>query len=328
MPITQSMLGDLLRANTQAGAEMGKAGTEASLRKYLQQNEPKIAAETETAQTNADISALEDPRVQDFIKKGGSVAAGKMHFGVDPVTHNQQNIMRGEGQAISQAQHQYNQGIPKIQSSLSAASEGLDAINDPNNKMSKGQLMGAATRALGLSRFPNKEEAKMLLPPTLQAQAAQFANWLGDDNNPLNESDRKAGGSFLKSIIDSQEQQHSTLKQNAINTAMSSPYSSGSTTIHLSTMGKPMEDMFSKVKSRYSKIPETAGPNLTATPNPGIMGKLQSFFAPKQQQQAPQQPPSPPQPPMYDFDAEDKRRATAKIQQNAQPQPPQQGQGQ
>lgn len=283
---------------------------------------PYAQADTENSKLKTYLDAFKDPQVQDVLSKGGSAKVGEVALGADPTTARVAKEKAGEAQAIAHANSHYQQGLVAIQKSLNAASEGLDAVNDPSNKMSKGQFLGAATRALGLSRFPNKEEAAQLLPPTLQGKTSQFMNWLGaEGSNPMNDADRQAANSFLQGIVKSQEDSHNILKQDSLGAAMSSPYAADSTRQHLSALGAPTDQLLTKIRSKYQNLPQTQGPNLAENPNPGPLDKLKSFFSPsggKPQQPIPtsNQAPKTPSDPIADELA---KRAAQSLNQPKQP---------
>lgn len=192
--------------------------------------------------------------------------------------------IQGDAAARMAAEKTYNSGLPKIQQSLLAASEGLDAVNDPNNKMSRGQFLGTATRALGLSRFPNAEEAKQLLPPSLQGYASEFGNWAGDTKNTMNDADVAAANSFLKSIVQTKQQEHEMLKRNALGMYQSSPFANPEGIQALSSLGSPMDEQFGTLSKKYASTPQTraTGPQQPGQPPQNVQTQptgLAGFFS-------------------------------------------------
>ena len=165
--------------------------------------------------------------------------------------------LEGDNAARMAAGKAYMSGAGKLQESTQALSEGLDAVNDPSNKMSRGQALGTLTRGLGLSRFPNKEEAAQLLPQSLQGMASEFENWAGDTKNPMNPADVAAYNSFAKSLLVSNKQQHDVVKKNAVGLYQRSPFATPQGMQEMSQMGAPMDQEFNGLQQKYAPAAQT-----------------------------------------------------------------------
>lgn len=189
-----------------------------------------------------------------------------------------QKDKQGDAAARMKANTIYNSGLPKIQQAVSAASEGLDQINDPENPMSKGMFLGAVTRSLGLSRFPNAEEAKQILPPSLQSYYSTILNGVGDNENPLTGAYKNSANQFFKGILDTAAINHKMLKQNATGAYTSSPYANDAGMQALSGLGGGMDAALAQAASKYHDISTTRGPNLSAQPPQGSVDKLRSYL--------------------------------------------------
>ncbi len=330
MSIPRSMLAELLTANTKANSDIFESAQKgaqegqneqalAKLKSYLA---PQQAGAEQAAKNKENLATLQSPQFQDQLNNGGSAAAGDLHVGADPYAHVQQNQLKGEAQAIAAANKQYASGLPKIQQVVQAAGEGLEATNDPTNPGSLGQARTLMLKAMGMNRY-NEEEAKAVLPPTLQGYVSGLFNQAGGDQTPLNEVQRQNINQFFKTQLGTAKQQHDALKANAMNAAMSSPYANPSTTpAHLQGLGAPIDQMLQTTSQRFSQVPKTQGPNLTAQPNPSVVDRLKGYLGlggASSQPPAPQQEQDP-------IAAELAKRAKGALQQQAQP--PQPGQPQ
>lgn len=273
--------------------ELAKQDKDAALKKYLQAQEPVVAGQKQTAQNESNLKTLEDPRLQDQVNNGGMAKVGDLTVGADPYAHMMGRQQNGDASARMAANKAYNSGLPKIQQVAQAASEGLDAVNDPQNIGSLGQARTLMLKAMGMNRY-NEQEAKAVLPPTLYSYASNLFNQGGADNSPLNDVQRSNVNQFFKGQLDTAASQHKMLKQNAMNMYTSSPFASQAGMQAMSGMGAPIDDMFTQAASKYKQVPQTKGPDLSGQPQPGVLDKLKSFFgggqsAPAAQtQQAPQ----------------------------------------
>lgn len=263
--------------------QIGAKGAESGFEQQGQEKLAKLKAQLEQETSDKNIENLKNLITSGTLPEGSGASltgtgGASITKGYNLLAQSNKE-KQGDAQARMKANSSYMSGLPKISQALQAASEGLNAVNDPDNKMSKGQFLGAATRALGLSRFPNREEAAQLLPPSLQGQASHFLNWTGlESENPMNDADRKAANSFLGDVLKSQQEQHENLKQNSLNIYHSSPYSNPSGEQALANLGAPVDKQFTKLMQSHQSLPTTPGPNLTAGANPSPLDKLGGFF--------------------------------------------------
>lgn len=214
--------------------------------------------------------------------------------GINPLALQNKQV-QGDSQARSAAGKAYMSGLPKIQDIATAASEGLDLSNDPQNIGSIGQARTLMLKAMGMKRY-NEQEAKAVLPSSLQGHVATIFNSAGADIDPLNEVQRSSINQFFKGQLDNAAIQHKQLKQNAMGLYTRSPYASESGLQEMGKMGAETEQAMAQAASKYKDISHTKGPNLTPHPNPGPVDKLKSFLGMGGQQpqaQAPQASPSP-----------------------------------
>lgn len=282
----------------------------AKLKQYLQDksDQQKVERDIESVRRIRGDKELYQP--------GESLKAGEISIGSDPTAHLMQANQRGEAAAIKQAQDLYSKAVPDLRKKMTAINEGLDAVNNPNDPGALGKARTAILSSMGMNRY-NENEAKAILPPNMYSTASGLFNMGGDDSNPLSDVQKKATNSFFTGQLDNIRQQHSASKQSAINAAMSSPFATQMTSQRLANLGQPEEEYLGKIATKFSNTPQTKGLDLTGqVPQQTIGQKLMNYLKP----QAPSS-----NTPMFDFDAEDRRRAASKVQQSAQ-QP--QGQGQ
>lgn len=239
---------------------------------------PKTEAAKKKAANEADIEAMQDPRLQDQLHNGGSVKVGDVTVGADPYAHMIGKQQSGDAAARMQAQKIYNSGLPKIQAVAQAAREGLDSVNDPQNIGSLGQARTLMLKSMGMNRY-NEQEAKAVLPPTLFSYASSLFNQGGDDSSPLNAAQRSNINQFFKGQLDNANTQHSMLKQNAMGVYTSSPYMTQQGMQAMSGLGAPMEASFQQAQTKYKDVPVTQGPDLTSKPTPSLFDKLRGFLS-------------------------------------------------
>lgn len=280
-----NILDSSIATGAKGGAEAATEAQKAALAKYLQAQEPDIAGQKQTAQNQANLNTLSNPQFQKLLNQGGSARVADLSAGGDPYAHAAQANMKGEASAIAQAQKTYNAGLPKIQQVGSAAAEGLEASNDPSNMGSLGQARTLMLKAMGMNRY-NEQEAKAVLPQSLQGLASNIFNMAGGDETPLNEAQRKNINQFFRGQLQSAQQQHESLKQNSLNVAMSSPFATPNTAVHLQGLGSAADNMFKQAQEKYSGVPATQGANLTAQPNPSVLDRLKGLFSPSPKTQA------------------------------------------
>lgn len=283
------LMNELTKAYLQQAGENKRSGEADRLKQFLQgqQEQSKLgqikaqsAADvaTEQGKSASDLQGLKNLRDAGLGADTTSAQVGGTHIGMDPTAKLAVGDRKGEEAAYQKAQHVYMSGLPKLQQTAQAASEGLDFTNDPKNIGSLGQARTLMLKSMGMNRY-NENEAKAVLPPTLYGAVANVFNAAGGDAAPLTENQRQNINQFFKTQLDGVKSQHDMLKQNALQNYSGSTYSNPQRAQMLGqTMGAPMESALSKSTSRYQAVPQTQGPNLTPTPNPGMVDKLKDFL--------------------------------------------------
>jgi hypothetical protein len=210
---------------------------------------------------------------------------------------------------VQDVNKQYMAGLQKIQPGADAAAEGLEAINDPKNSGSLGQARTLMLKSMGMNRY-NEQEAKAVLPSALQGVVSGLFNSVGDDQNPLNGSQKAAIGQFFQHQLDTSKNNHEMLKANVMNGYNMSQYADPARAQSMSaTLGKPFSDRLTTYADRYKAVPATGGYNPQApAPEPGMIDKLTSFLRGPQQTAAPAA-----SAPAMSFDEFKKARAAGKL---------------
>jgi hypothetical protein len=220
--------------------------------------------------------------------------------------HQAMGNQKAENGAYSDANKTYEKGLPDIQHKITAASQGLDAINDPRQIGSKGQARTLMLKAMGMNRY-NDNEASAVLPASVYSQVKTLFNnatqWngagdLNDDKNPLDPAQKQAISHFFGSVINTAKDQHDLLKQQAMQRYSGSRYADPSRAQMLQQqLGGPMDSYISKLNSKIA--PEALAPIQAPAPVApaqqqggitnlwGLLGKQQ----PQAQAPAPQGPP-------------------------------------
>lgn len=272
MPITRQDLPYIIPGMQRQVSEADAAShaeTMAKLQSYLRGQEAQSEAQR-------DISATE--QLQDRAPDSASVAYGKAHIGSDPYAKMQMQQTKGVQGAVQQVNQTYNRGLDPLQKKISAAQEGLTAINDPQNPGSLGQARTLMLRSMGMNRY-NEQEAKAVLPPTFYSAVNDMFTKGGGDTNPLNPTERSMVNQFFMNSLDRANQDHEQLKQNAINTYRVSPfYNPQQETALVNTIGGPVSQGIAKTRQMYQQVPATQGPQTTNKPLPSVLDKLKAKF--------------------------------------------------
>lgn len=264
----------------------------AKLQSYLKGQEAQ-------AETQRDIGATK--QLQDMAPDSASVAYGKAHVGSDPMAKMQMQQTKAQQGAVQQVNNTYNKGLPPLQKTISAAQEGLAAVNDPKNIGSLGTTRTLMLRVMGMNRY-NPYEASQTMPSHLLGAVTDIFNKAGGDTNPLDESQRAVSNQFFMSALDRANEDHEQLKQNAINTYRVSPfYNPQQETALVNTIGGPVSQGIAKTRQMYQQVPATQGPQTTNKPLPSVLDKLKAKFQgmggnPSSPTTPPNQPPSGPTP--------------------------------
>lgn len=152
MPISISQLPTILEANTRANAQPNEAmlqaahdTREANLRKYLQQQENVTAGAKQKSINEANLATLNDPRLQDLVREGGSVKAGDLSVGGNPYMRMAMQGPHQAAQFLKTAQGAYK----GISDQLDSAQATLDSLNQGNAASDKLALINEAHLAAG-----------------------------------------------------------------------------------------------------------------------------------------------------------------------------------
>src|SRR5271165_3208607 len=132
MALTRQQLVELAQAGAQGENPYVTGNLRANLMKYLQGMKGEQASDLATQKSElseqgkqADINRVE---TQAQAHPGLPVKAGSASIGKPSTTG-----VTGEAGAIKSTLAAYQKGLPDIQKRLSAAQEGFDLVNDPNN---------------------------------------------------------------------------------------------------------------------------------------------------------------------------------------------------
>lgn len=328
MPLTQKDLAQVLGSNNTLIGSEEESEAKQKLMQYLKgtigakgKYQPGVEAEQQNLEDDRDQERI--MKLRKALGKNGEdsdvgIKAGKLSIthGPNPGAADSAN-KRGEAHAIDQALNTYKSGKSKLDKPMQAAIEGLNSVNDPENTGSLGQARTLMLSSMGMNRY-NENEAKAVLPPAIHGMVASLMNSVGGDESPLNETQKKVVNQFFKSRLESVKRQHDSLKQDSLNAASSSPFSTPSTSSRLSGLGKSMDDALEEAQQKYSNLQTTKGPDLSGATPPSIVSKLASMLNPKA---AVAPTTAVPPTPKYDFNAEDKRRAAAKVSLGAKQEP-------
>lgn len=200
-----------------------------------------------------------------------------------------------ESGAMKHAFDTYMKAFPDVQKRAQSASEGLEAINDPNQVGSVGQAKTLMIKNLGMNRY-NQQEGNALVPTQFGQVVHQIFNAVGADNNPLTDTQRAALNSVFQNGFQQARKQHQMAKANAMQSySLSGFYDPAEGEKLKSQMGADFDQQLDAIQERYKNVPKTGGyqPGASQVPQPqdqGLLGKLGSFLgiSGKPQQQQPQ----------------------------------------
>jgi len=255
------------------------------------QNQQKADLDVDKANREQQNSLATLKQLQNEAPDGASVRVGDLSSGVDPYVAAQRKMMQGGASAIQSAVKAYQSGVPKIQDALGSAFEGLQAVNDPNNRMARGQAKTLMLKSLGMNRF-NEQEAKSLLPNSIYGSIANIGNAADNDATPLTQNEQSALNSAFMTAANTAHDKHQQLVQNVTNGYAMNPFADPSRESQLANIGAPIENSFQQKMSVFKKAP--TNPTFTGGGTPtqpqSLVDKLTSFFRPSQQGggQAPQ----------------------------------------
>lgn len=338
--ITQSMLGALLAQASQAASKGEESDSQVALHKYLQGQEPAIAGQKQAAQNAENLKTLNSPELQDLVNDGGSAKVGDLSLGGNPYAK-----MAGQGPKQAQAFIKSAQGAYKsVNDQLDASQSTLENLNLGNSTGDKLALINEAK--LGLAGSGGRAMGQLISllagDPSLASDSQKAMNWLQNTPNipTLQPAQRDAIRESVFGRLGQTNQQHQMISQQLLQQgALAAPQTDSGSIVKsftgpvdqkLQRLGQ-MQSQYQTQRQKMGAQNPVSQPS-QANANPTTFDRLMSFLhrggngqpqAQAPQQAAPQQPPQQQQqPPIFDFDAEDKRRAAAKVQQGAQ-QPPQ-----
>lgn len=185
---------------------------------------------------------------------------------------------KGEESAIKNATSLYNRGLPKIQQTMLAAQEGLKTVNDPNQIGSLGTGRTLALKMFGMNRY-NENEAKAVVPSTLQGHLSSLMNATGDDSTPLNEAQKRSLNTIFLNGIQGAKDQHDLLKQNALGSYSSSLYSKPERSQALQqSLGSAVDSSLKDSLANTAKYPTTQTSPAERPAPTGIVDKLRGLL--------------------------------------------------
>ncbi len=253
---------------------------------YSSELEARNAAEQ---QRNMDMAKQ---IVDDNAKAGRSVNARVGDVDISqkeesPLKYLMQSQQRG-GKALSHAYDTYMKAFPDVQKRGQAVSEGLEAINDPQQIGSIGQAKTLMIKNLGMNRY-NQQEGNALVPNTAASVIHQIFNTVGAETNPLSDTQRQALNSVFQNSLQLTKKQHEMAKKNALGSYMNSgAYDPAQGEQFKSQVGADFDKQLGEVEEKYKKVPVTQGYQPNAQQQPGMIDRLKSMFtgSPQPQQSA------------------------------------------
>ncbi len=271
-------LADQLKASNHdyADSQLAKQGQDAALKQLI--TGKNLEAENTGKKIQASIGGLQQMSEQGLVPEGGSASVEGTSVGADPYAKLMGKQMQGGAHAIEAAQKTYNSGLQKIMPAAQAASEGMQLMSDPKNTGSLGQARTLMLKAMGMNRY-NEQEAKAVLPPSLQGTVSQIFNSAGGDETPLNDSQKRSVATFFKGQLDQAKQAHETLKANSLNMYQQSPYFDAARGSQLQgSLGAPVDSVLKSALDKYSGMPDTrTDPSQRPAPT-GMVDKLRQFL--------------------------------------------------
>lgn len=232
-------------------------------------------------------------------RRGQSIHMGDVSVGQDPYAKLVQNDKKGLSSAIATSNNQYMKNLPKLQGAAQKIHEGMALINDPKQIGSAGAAKSLIISGVAEMNRYNQQEGSDLVPSTSLQQLQQYANKLGDDKNPLSDTQRAAINHMFVGALGSLKQKHDVLKQSAVGTFETSPYYDAQHGEALKrSMGAPLDAQLNNDMQQYAKygadqqMMPPPGQN-PPTAKPGFVNKMRTDLAnllsPKPSPQAPPQ---------------------------------------
>ena len=344
MPLNQSNFGELLKSMSAAysgGQEQAKAAQQAQQETTLAKLKSYLSGESAKQQADLDVSTLQHMKDTGLAEPGGGAKYGNAAYQSDPYAKN-------AGLAATQAGkfgHELDKAATPIEQSIAASRDTLDNLDlhsttgDGAAFINEAKVLGGTTRGIGQLMAVLKPERQSLINQWGGLQ--NYAN--SGTMSRLSDDERKAMYGLVQA-------------RTAHNADLASDGAS-----HLSALGAqiaPLADTNGLLQNRLGSINKNIAsitsrkyvPAINADGSPDTQqgsgtlatrlhdkvaqapSALRNFFSQLtsggSSNAAPQAPgqQAPQQPPQFDFDAEDRRRAASKVQQNAQA--PQNNQGQ
>lgn len=319
----------------QMGPAAGDASA-ASLADFLNKNvqaerdrRQQSSMQAQKAQLDKEAQARELSQAQDIVdsnaKAGVSVSAKVGNAAItqkedSPLKYLMQSQQHG-AKALSHAYDTYMKAFPEVQKRAQAASEGLEAVNDPNQVGSVGQAKTLMIKNLGMNRY-NQQEGNALVPGNVSQVVHSIFNFTGDGSNPLSDIQRQALNTVFQGSLAISKKQHEMAKQNALGSYMNSGFADPAQAQQFkTTVGQDFDKQLDDMTQKYKAVPvnpgyQPAAPGSSAAPQPPSMfQKLKSMFSPPQQGQQPQTSGSAPpgQSQVPSFEEFKKRRAAGQL---------------
>lgn len=249
-------------------------------------------AEAKQAQLKSQLGQQEQERntkaTEDLINKfGGPGGSMNAKIGDVSLSHKEENpakyLFMNTKATSGAAKHSYDmyaKALPDIQKGLQSAQEGLEAVNDPNQINSIGQAKTLLIKNLGMNRY-NQQEGNALVQPQYAQIFNELYNKLGNDQNPLTETQRRAINSTFSGALQRVKAQHATAKQTALGSFRTSGYYDPSTEQSLTNnMGGDVDKNIDSTIERFKQVPQNPGyqPGAQTPPQQSAFDKLKGMF--------------------------------------------------
>lgn len=217
-------------------------------------------------------------QLQQNAPEGAQIHAGDLSTGVDPYARMVLQNQKQGASAIQSAQKQYMSGLPKIQQQLSASQELSDVANDPKNVGSIGQARTLMLKSMGMSRY-NEQEAKAVMPPSLQSAVTGMFNQAGGDDTPLNAAQQRAINTFSQHMAANANNSHEQLKQNVMTGYQMSPYYDPSRGQQMQQqLGQPFSQAYGDFTKKSQQVSNSATPPAQQPAPQGSVDKLYNLI--------------------------------------------------
>lgn len=311
-------LSDLLGQASNLGDSMIKQ------QQFQQQQQQPFELAKQKAQLGGEAQQRELDQAKNIVNEGSGVGKRMaVKVGDTSVAEQEENplkyMMKNQqygNKALSHAYDTYMKAFPEVQKRAQSASEGLEAVNDPNQVGSIGQAKTLLIKNLGMNRY-NQQEGNALVPGNLSQIFHQMYNTVGGDENPLTDTQRQAMNTVFHNSLQIAKKQHDMAKNNALGSYMQSGYADPMQAQQFkSQVGQDFDKQLNDTVDRFKEVPKTVGyqppgsGSQSVKPPPSMVDRLKSMFSPSQ----PPQPSQPQQaPPTMSFEEFKKRKAAGQL---------------